>query len=230
MSEPVELISMVGQLLPVALAAALSTVPVTVLLVIMMSPRRGAAAVPFALGCVVGTAVIVLVASAAAQLLPEARPRQAKETAAVLQLALGSALMLFGIRVWRRRHGSAGALQLPRWASSALDTVGAFRAFGLGVVIEFRPKSALLACVVSLQVHAADRDGPGTVILVVTYVLVATSTVTVPVLLTLISPERMEPHLARAADTLADDGQVISAIVLLMVGAVVIGAGLQGLG
>ena len=224
------MLSTIGQLLPVGLAAALSTVPVTVLLVIMMSPRRKVAAAPFALGCVIGTFLVVLVASLAAQFLPEPRQRRGDEVAAVLEMLLGSALVLFGIRTWRRRHRSKGALELPGWASSALDSVGTFRAFGLGLIIEFRPKSALLACVVSLQVHAASRADAGALVVTVSYVLVATSTVTLPVLLTIISPERMEPRLAKAADTLAEDGQLISAVVLLMVGSVVIGSGLQDLG
>jgi Na+/melibiose symporter-like transporter len=223
-------LSTIGQLLPVGLAAALSTVPVTVLLVIMMSPRRKVAAAPFALGCVIGTFLVVLVASLAAQFLPEPRQRRGDEVAAVLEMLLGSALVLFGIRTWRRRHRSKGALELPGWASSALDSVGTFRAFGLGLIIEFRPKSALLACVVSLQVHAASRAEAGALVVTVSYVLVATSTVTLPVLLAIISPERMEPRLAKAADTLAEDGQLISAVVLLMVGSVVIGSGLQDLG
>jgi Na+/melibiose symporter-like transporter len=223
-------LSTIGQLLPVGLAAALSTVPVTVLLVIMMSPRRKVAAAPFALGCVIGTFLVVLVASLAAQFLPEPRQRRGDEVAAVLEMLLGSALVLFGIRTWRRRHRSKGALELPGWASSALDSVGTFRAFGLGLIIEFRPKSALLACVVSLQVHAASRADAGALVVTVSYVLVATSTVTLPVLLAIISPERMEPRLAKAADTLAEDGQLISAVVLLMVGSVVIGSGLQDLG
>ncbi len=224
------MLNTIGQLLPVGIAAALSTVPVTVLLVIMMSPRRKVAAVPFALGCVIGTLIIVLVASLAAQFLPEPRQRRADEVTAVLELALGAALVLVGIRTWRRRHRSEEALPLPGWAASALDSVSAMRAFGLGLIIEFRPKSALLACVVSLQVHAATRADPGPLAVIVIYVIIATSTVTLPVLLTIISPERMEPRLAKAADTLTEDGPMISAIVLLMVGAVVIGSGLQDLG
>jgi threonine/homoserine/homoserine lactone efflux protein len=219
----------IGQLLPLGLAAALSTVPVTVLLVIMMSPHRRVAAVPYAVGCLIGTMIIVVVASLAAQFLPEPRQRREDEVVAVLELILGTALILVGLRTWRRRHGSGRDLQLPGWAGSAIDRLTAVRAFGLGVIIELRPKSALLACVVSLQVHAATREDPGPLGVIVIYVLIATSTVTLPVLATIISPDRMEPRLSRAADTLGAEGQLISAIVLLMIGVVVIGSGLQDL-
>ncbi len=223
------MLATIGQLLPLGLAAALSTVPVTVLLVIMMSPRRRVAAVPYAVGCLIGTMIIVVVASLAAQLLPEPRQRRGDEVVAVLELILGTALILVGLRTWRRRHGSGRDLQLPGWAGSAIDRLTAVRAFGLGVIIELRPKSALLACVVSLQVHAATRGDPGPLGVIVIYVLIATSTVTLPVLATIISPDRMEPRLSRAADTLGAEGQLISAIVLLMIGVVVIGSGLQDL-
>jgi threonine/homoserine/homoserine lactone efflux protein len=219
----------IGQLLPLGLAAALSTVPVTVLLVIMMSPRRRVAAVPFAVGCLIGTMIIVVVASLAAQFLPEPRQRRSDEVVAVLELILGSALMLVGLRTWRLRHGAGRDLLLPDWAGSAIDRLTGIRALGLGVIIELRPKSALLACVVSLQVHAATREVPGPLGVIVIYVLIATSTVTLPVLATIISPDRMEPRLSRAADTLGAEGQLISAIVLLMIGCVVIGSGLQDL-
>ena len=98
-----------------------------------------------------------------------------------------------------------GPPKLPSWARAAIDNLSAVRAFGLGVIIELRPKSALLACVVSLQVHAATRGDPGPLGVIVIYVLIATSTVTLPVLATIISPARMEPRLARAANTLGEE-------------------------
>lgn len=223
-----ELLGAVGQLLPVGLAAALSSVPITVLLVIMLSPRRTGAAVPYVLGCVVGTALVVAVASLAAQVLPDPRPRQARTVLAVIEIVLGGALLALGVRGWRRRHRDHHELQLPGWAMSALDTVTGLRAFALGVLIELRPKSALLACVVGLQVTAAGRD-PGPLGVIVIYVVIATSTVTLPVLLTALSPRTMEPRLRSASETISRDGPLISSVVLLMVGAVVIGSGLEDL-
>lgn len=202
--------------------------PITVLLVMMLSPRRKSAAVPFALGCVVGTALVVVGAVALAQFLPDPRPRQGKVAIGVLELVLGAALVALGVRAWLHRRRSSGGLPLPAWAATAIDTVRGVRAFGLGVIIEFRPKSVLLAGVVGLHVHAASRD-PGPVAVIVVYVAIATSSITLPVLLAAISPERMEPRLAAASRTLASEGPLISAIVLLMVGAVVIGSGLQDL-
>lgn len=224
-----EILGLVGAMLPVGLAAALSTVPITVLLVLMLSPRRMSAAAPFVLGCALGTVLVVIAAFLLAQFLPDPHPRQAKAAIAALELLLGAALIALGARTWRHRRQATEGLQLPGWAKSAIDTVSGVRAFGLGVIIEFRPKSLLLACVVAVQVHASTSRDSGDLVVVLVYAAIATSTVTVPVLLTALSPQRMEPRLSAANQTLVNDGPLISALVLAMVGAVVIGSGLQDL-
>lgn len=219
----------IGQLLPVGLAAALSTVPVAVLLVIMLSARRRAATVPYVIGCVLGTLVVVGLASLAAQLFPPSRPRETQWYVAVLEIVLGAVLVGLGVRSWWRRGRSAQRPLLPARVTSLLDTVRAGQALVLGMLIELRPKSVLLACVVALQVRAAPRDVEAVAVLAI-YTAIATSTLTVPALWAMLAAERAEPRLRRLAEVLDADGVLISAVVLVMVGVVVVGAGLQGLG
>jgi hypothetical protein len=221
-------LEVVGKLLPVGLAAALSSVPIMVMIVILLSPRRKVAAVPYAIGCVLGTVLVVGLVTVLAQLLPDPRPRQPPTALVIVELLLGAGLIVLGVRSWRRHGQASEAMELPPWATSLLDSVSAARAIGLGVIIELRPKSVLLAGVVGLQLHGVSGD-PAALAVLIGYVVIATSTVTVPVLLTITSPARMEPKLMAASKTLAAEGPVISAVVLVMVGAVVIGAGLQDL-
>ncbi|HEX5578110.1 MAG TPA: GAP family protein, partial [Candidatus Limnocylindria bacterium] len=128
----------IGQLLPVGLAAALSTVPVAVLLVIMLSSRRRAATVPYVIGCVLGTLVVVGLASLAAQLFPPSRPRETQWYVAVLEIVLGAVLVGLGVRSWWRRGRSAQRPLLPARVTSLLDTVRAGQALVLGMLIELR--------------------------------------------------------------------------------------------
>lgn len=224
-----DLLGAIGRLLPLALAAAISSVPITILLVLLLSSRRKVAAVPYALGCLVGTALVVLLASYASQLLPQWRMPGSDAALGVLEMVLGAALVALGIRRWlQRARREARPRQLPAWAAAALDKIGPVRALGLGLLIEFRPKSLLLAGVAGVQVSGVPRISAA-VGLIIGYVVIATVTVTVPVLLTMIDPGRMEPRLSAAARTLAASGTVISAVVLVMVGVVVIGVGLQDL-
>jgi threonine/homoserine/homoserine lactone efflux protein len=216
----------VGQLLPVGLAAAISSVPITVMILILLSPRRKVAAIPFLLGCLVGMIVVVAVATLAAQALPEPRPRQPPTAAGVIEIMVGGALIGLGIRTWRRRDRSGKSDRPPTWGA-AVDSLGPARALGLGLILDLRPKNLLLATVVGLQLHVASLNPGDTIMVAGLYVLIATSTVTVPIVMTILAPRRMEPRLAAAAKMLAADGPIIGAAVLIMIGIVVIGAGLQ---
>ena len=224
-----DVLSVVGKLLPVGLAAAISTVPISLMIVILLSRRRRVAALPFAIGYVVGTAAVVLVATYASQLLPDPSRRQPVGAVAGLEIIFGLALVVLGVvRARRRPDLGAPPSRISAIASSMITTIGPVKALGLGLLLGFRPKSILLAGVVGLQLHSLK---PSSALLgvVVGYTLIATSTVLVPVVLTTISPTRMEPRLTASSDLLTTHGPLISAVVLVMVGAVVVGVGLQDL-
>ncbi|GAA3611407.1 GAP family protein [Microlunatus ginsengisoli] len=220
------MIGAVGQLLPVALAAALSSVPITIMLLILLSPRRRSAALPFMIGCVLGMLIVVVAATIASQALPPARAHRADRTLAVIEVTVGLALIVFGVRSWRRHLHATEEPRLPSWAA-AVDHLGPIKAFGVGLIMAFRPKNLLLAAVIGLQLHVSSLKATASLALGICYVVLATSTVTIPILATLLAPARMEPRLGTASKMLATDGPIVSAVVLIVLGLVVVGAGLQ---
>lgn len=198
------------------------------MLLILLSPTRSAAAVPFLIGTVLGLIVVVGVTTLLSQALPEARLRQQNMAAAVIEVLAGLALVVLGIRVWRGRNRPRPPETLPVWAR-AIDSLTGFRAFGLGLLLDFRPKSLILAAVVGVQLHVADLHLVPSVVVALGYVVVATSTVTIPIVATLVAPKRMEPRLHSASELMTAEAPVISAVVMLMVGVVIAGAGLTNL-
>ena len=106
------------------------------------------------------------------------------------------------------------------WAAS--------RAFGVGIVMAFRPKNLLLATVVGLQLHVGAWGPRRASSSASVYVVLATSTVTVPIMLTTLSRRRgWSRGSGAASQDAAADGPIVSAVVLIVIGLVVIGAGLQ---
>ena len=64
------MLSALGELLPIAVAVAVSSVPITATILILLSPKRNRSAIPFLIGWVVGLAAVVVVATVGANALP----------------------------------------------------------------------------------------------------------------------------------------------------------------
>ena len=220
--------SALAQLLPIALAAAVSTVPITITLVILLSDSRSVASVPYLVGCVLGGAVLLTLATRAAHGLPAGRPRQPPTGIGVLEVLVGGVLVVLGVFTLRRRRSSESSTLL----GGRMRTIESLRrtpAFGLGLLMNGRPKALLLIAAASLIVRNELIRRDETAVAIAVYTLVATSTVLVPIVLTLAAPQRMEPRLVAARGWMAANGQLLSAGIMLAVGAFVLVSGIQNL-
>ena len=217
----------IWQLLPIALAAAVSSIPITATILILISDRRDEAALPYLLGLVLGAAAFLTLATVAAQALPGGRDREHATAVAVFEIVIGAALVGSGVFALLRRR-SAREGRLPSWMSR-LDSLRAGPAFGLGLALNVRPKALLLVAAAGLVLWRASLRLEGTALAIAVFTLVATSTVVVPIVLTLMSPERMGPRLVQARSWLASYGPDVTAVIVVLVGAFVLGAGLTHL-
>jgi hypothetical protein len=213
-----------GSLLPIGVAAALSSVPIMATILILLSDQRKQSAVPFLVGWVLGAIILVSLGTIAANAIPQPRPRQADTTAGVLEILLGAALVVYSLRSMFRAGGSASG-SASKWAE-AVGALGPAKSFGLGLALNIRPKGLILSAAASLVLRSAKLDLDATVVLVVVYSLIATSTVTIPIVATLVSPDRMEPRLISARDWLDEHGHVVTATVTLLIGVIIVGSGI----
>ena len=213
-----------AQLIPIALAVALSTVPITVTLFILLSERRKVTALPFLSGWVIGTAAGLILAALAAQALP-GRPRQFASLIDDLEILIGSALVLFGVATLFRN--SQRSSRPSAWIEG-IGALGPLAALGIGLALNLRPKALLLVTAAGLAISGGPPgvDDSDTLILIAVYTAVATSTVVVPILATLFFPERMEPRLVVARDWVSAHGPSVTAVVVIVVGVVVLAAGI----
>jgi hypothetical protein len=212
-----------AQLIPVALAAALSTVPIMATLFILLSERRRATALPFLFGWVIGTAAAVILATVAAQSLP-GRPRQFASLIDNLEIVIGSACVVFGlVTLFRHTRSSTG----PRPSRlEAIGSLGPLPAFGIGLALNLRPKALLLVAAAGLAISGAPPFVDNTLLLIAVYTAIATSTVVVPTLATVFFPDRMEPRLVVARDWVSAHGAAVTGTVMILVGVVVLAAGI----
>jgi hypothetical protein len=216
-----------GGLLPIAVAVAFSSVPITVTVLILLSPNRNRAAVPFLIGWVTGVVAVIVFSALGASALPEAPRRGPDMVTAVLQIMIGTALVVLGV-VSLRRSSRTEHTGLPRWLST-VDSFGALAAFGVAVLLDFRPKGLLLGIAAGLALHSASLRAGEAAVLILTYTVIATSTVVIPIMASLIAPRWMEPRLIAARDWLAHNGRVLTSSMMFMIGVVILGAGIAKL-
>ena len=216
-----------GGLLPIAVAVAISSVPITVTVLILLSPNRNRAAVPFLVGWVTGVVAVIVLSALGASALP-APPRRGPDlVTAVLHIMIGIALVVLGV-ISLRRSSRSERTGLPGWLS-AVDSFGVLAAFGVAVLLDFRPKGLLLGIAAGLALHNASVRASEAAVLIGIYTLIATSTVVVPITASLMAPRWMEPRLIRARDWLAHNGRTLTSSMMLMIGVVILGVGLTEL-
>ena len=86
-----------GPLIPLAVAAAVSTLPACVTILVLLSDNRDRSALPYLVGFVVGTLLLVTVGTLSASLLPPPRPRQPNTLVGVIEILIGVALVALGV-------------------------------------------------------------------------------------------------------------------------------------
>ena len=213
-----------AQLIAVAAAGALSTVPITATIFILLSERRNATALPFLSGWVLGTAAGLTLATLATQALP-ARPRQLDSFVGTLEILVGSALVVLGLVTLMRRTRTS-TTQRPSWIEG-IGSFGRVPALGIGLALNLRPKALLLFAAASLAISgAAHLSVQDTLILIAVYTVIATSTVVAPILATVFFPTWMEPRLVVARDWISGHGAAVTGVLMVLIGVVVIGAGI----
>ncbi len=149
------MLSALGQLLPIAVAVAVSSVPITATILILLSPKRNRSAIPFLIGWVVGMAAVVVVAATRGQRPPRSDPLRAPQKAiGIAQIIVGLALLVVAVMAWRRA-ARAPADKGSRWLDR-VDRMGPAAALGLAVALNLRPKGLLLGAAAGLSIAGAS--------------------------------------------------------------------------
>ena len=217
----------IGDLLPLALGIAISPIPIIAVILMLFSQRARANSAMFLLGWVVGVlggmAVLLIVANT--QDLSQSNG-QPDDSVSTIKVVLGLLLIVAAHRQWRNRPKEGEAPELPKYLQT-IDTLSPPKALGLGVILSVvNPKNLMMIIAGSLVISQADLSDSDTIIAVLVFVLIAISTVTVPVILYNVMGARAQPMLDSMRSWLAANNATVMAVLLLVIGVVVIGKGI----
>jgi hypothetical protein len=246
--------AIIGHLLPLALGVALSSVPIVVMVLILLSPRSRWSALAYLIGAIVGLAGLTALFTAIASLLPPVPPAEPNPLIATIELVIGAALLaLAAVRFARARRrararrlaaagraagpaaGAAGpadaaegpsdAAAPPAWMTR-LTSLGPLPSLGVGFVLMLRPKNLLLTLAAGVAITAGGAPFGDQVVAVAVFVVLGISTLAVPIIVALVDPARTLGPLRELRDWIARNSSTVTTVVLLVLGTVIIGSGL----
>jgi Sap, sulfolipid-1-addressing protein len=219
----------IGQTFPFGIAVAISPIPIIGVVLMLATPRARVNGPAFLVGWIAGLAVlgtVVLLISGGANASSDGGPAKWVD---VLKLVLGVLLLLVAGRQWRSRPGGGEAAELPKWMQ-AIDGFSAVKAVGLGAVLAaVNPKNGLMTVGAAAAIAGTGIDAGEQAISLAVFIVIATLGVAAPVVIYFTLGDRSTKLLSELKDWMGAHNAAIMAVLLLVLGAKLIGDGLGGL-
>ena len=217
--------SVIGEILPLAVGIAISPIPIIAAILMLLSPRATGTSVGFLIGWVAGIVVAIVLFTLLSSVIP-LDTGGSSSVAGGIKIILGVLLVFVALKEWWARPAEGEQASMPEWMS-AIDSMTAGRALGLGFLLAaVNPKNLLLAISAGLIVGGAALTVGQTIVVIIIFVLLAASTVLVPVIGYLIASARLARPLDELREELIENNATIMAGVLLVIGVSVIGKGI----
>lgn len=220
----------IGEILPLTLAIAISPFTIVAVILMLLSPNARSAGPGFLIGWIIGisgaAAGFVLIAGA----LPPPRDGGGPDIVrAVVQFIFGAALLLLAGKQWRSRPAPGTDPALPKWMAT-IDSFTFGRALGLGLLLSVpRPKNLLMAASAGVIISGAGLSTSATVIATSVFILCSISTVLIPVVAYLFAADRLITPLEAVHAWLVRENATITSVLLLVIGVLMFGKGLGSL-
>jgi len=217
----------IGGLLPAALAVALSPIPIVAVIVMLGTPRARSNGIAFALGWIVGLVAVSVVVLVVAH---RASTPNSDEANGVRwgTLAVGVLFLLMAAGQFRKRPRKGERPDMPKWMATVDDfTAPKSALFGL-LLSAANPKNLVLTATAAAAIAQQGLTTGDDVLAVTVFVVIGSLTVVGSVLLYVVAPRRMAGPLETVKEFMADHNAVIMFVILLVLGAKLIGNGIAG--
>jgi len=219
----------IGDLIPLAVGVAISPLAIMAVILMLLAARAGQASAGFLAGTVLGIAVAVVVFVVVAGLFNLGSSNQPSTFSLWLKLIVGVALVLLSVREWNHRPRPGQTPELPKWLA-AVDHMTPAKAAGLGFALgAVNPKNLALTIAAGVAIANGSLSVGGDVVAVVVFTVIGASTVGLPVIAYAIAGARMRRPLDEMKTWLAENNTTVTSVLLVIIGAVLIGKGFGGL-
>ncbi|MGW0771217.1 GAP family protein [Streptomyces sp. NPDC002676] len=216
----------VGDVLGLAAGVAVSPLPIVAIILILATPRGRLNGPLFALGWVLGLAVLGGVMLAVGGSGSASTHKHPATWVGALKLALGLLLVLFGARQWRRRPADPSQAQLPKWMA-AIDRFTPLKILGLGLLLSAaNAKNAPLTLAAGASISSAGIPLPQQIGALAVFVVIASVGVLAPLAVYLLMGERAKGVLSNWRDWATRHNVAVMAVLFFVLGLKLLGDGI----
>lgn len=219
-----------GDIIPLTLGVILSPLPIAGVIAMLLSPRGRANSVVFALAFLVGTALVTGVAAFGTWSTQQSDSLLARLIHIVLGFAFAALFFYLAWRSFSKRPRKPEDAHEPRWMAS-VDSFGAIRAAGLGVLIGVaNVKNLPILLSVGATIGTAGLQPVLVVVMVVLFATVASLGVLVPMVVGQSASITVRSSLAEMKNFLVRYNSIILAVLFAILGAVQLGKAFGAIG
>lgn len=213
------------ELIPLALVVALSPLSIIPAVLVLHTARPRPTGLAFLIGWVVGLAALIAVFIGISGLLGGMGGKP-PSWATWLRIVVGAALIAFGVFRWLTRNSRPHQMPGTRHITEA----GPGKALLVGALLTVvNPKVLFICAAAGLAIGTAGLDGTGTWAAAIFYVVIAASTVAIPILAYAVSGDRLDPTLVKVKAWMEAHNAALVAVILIVIGLLVLYKGIHGL-
>jgi threonine/homoserine/homoserine lactone efflux protein len=219
----------IGEILPLAIGVAISPVPIIAIVLMLGTPRARSNGLAFALGWLAGLTIVGGALLALASGNSQENDGGPETWVSIVKLVLGVLFLLLAARTWRSRPKAGQEAAMPKWMQ-AIDTFTTGRSLVFGLLLSgVNPKNLALTIAAATTIAQTGISGGESAGALIVFILIGSLSILTPVFIYFALGTRAAVILDELKDWMAGHNAAIMTVLLLVLGAKLIGDGVGGL-
>ena len=216
----------IGEMLPSALGIAISPLPVIAVVLVLVTPRASTNGPMFVLGWCLGIAIVGGLVLGLASGVDASEGDEPASWVAWLNIFLGALLLALAFKQWQSRNADSPE---PAWMA-ALDSLPAWKALGLSALLaSVNPKNLVLIIAGMSVIASEGLDTEEQIVALAVFIAIASIGMVVPVAIYFLMGSKSAAILDGVKVWMIRENSTIMAVLLLIIGANIVGKGIAGL-
>jgi hypothetical protein len=217
--------SLLTTLIPLALVVAVSPLSIIPAVLVLQTPRPTPTGLTFLGGWVLGLTALTAAFVASSDLLGDLH-KKPPAWASWLRVGLGLALIAYGIYEWLSRHRHT---ESPKWMRSFATLTPVRAGITALVLVVIRVEVLTMCALAGLNIGGSGLGDAAKWMLAAIFVVVAASTVAIPILAYAAAGHRLDDPMTRLKDWMEKNHAALLAAVLVLIGLMVLYNGASAL-